>query len=98
APSGGGVPAAEYTALGYNYRMTDIQGALGSAQMDRAPEILRRRVAHARAYDKQLGDASWLRIPQVPAGFEHGYQSYVCLFQPELPTLDNAERLHGRRN
>ncbi len=89
---------AEYDHLGFNYRMTDIQGALGCAQMKRAESILEARRKGAARYDEKLAEISWLRIPAVPAGGEHGYQAYVCLFSPEEPSLDNAGRLHDRRN
>lgn len=88
----------EYECLGYNYRMTDIQGALGSAQMDRVDWILQKRREWAKRYDEQLKDRSWLDIPHVPDGCVHSYQSYVCLFRPEEPSLDNVDRLHERRN
>ncbi|MGQ9876699.1 MAG: DegT/DnrJ/EryC1/StrS family aminotransferase [Chloroflexus sp.] len=89
---------AEYNHLGYNYRMTDIQGALGCAQMERAEWILAERARRARLYDEMLAEVEWLQTPVVPDGYVHGYQSYVCLFCPEKPTLDNVERLHQRRN
>jgi len=89
---------AEYNYLGYNYRMTDIQGALGSVQMDRAAWILERRAELARRYDGLLADLPWVRRPIVPQNYVHGYQSYVCLFSPEKPTLANVERLHRQRN
>jgi dTDP-4-amino-4,6-dideoxygalactose transaminase len=89
---------SEYDVLGYNYRMTDIQGALGCVQMDRAGWILAERARRARLYDEMLAGLDWLQRPVVPAGCEHGYQSYVCLFRPEAPSLANVERLHERRN
>jgi dTDP-4-amino-4,6-dideoxygalactose transaminase len=89
---------AEYHHVGYNYRMTDLQGALGSAQMDRADAILDRRRELARHYDAALAGVEWLATPYVPAGYTHGYQSYVTLFRPEEPTLANVEALHDRRN
>ena len=89
---------ADYDRLGYNYRMTDIQGALGSAQMDRAAVILERRSACARWYDEHLAGIDWLATPAVPEGFRHTYQAYVCLFRPEAPSLGNVERLSVRRN
>ncbi len=89
---------AEYNMLGYNYRMTDIQGALGCAQLNRADWILGERARRARVYNEQLADLGWLETPIVPAGYEHGYQAYVCLFRPETPTLANVERLHELRN
>lgn len=95
---GGAYLLAEYPHLGFNVRMTDIQGALGCAQMDRADGILARRRELAARYDALLGGVDWLRTPAVPRGDVHGYQAYVCLFAPEEPTLGNVRDLHARRN
>ena len=89
---------SEYNHLGYNYRMTDIQGALGCAQMDRAAWILKTRSQHAQRYNQLLTEIEWLETPKVPDGLVHGYQAYVCLFRPEEPTLSNVDRLHQQRN
>jgi dTDP-4-amino-4,6-dideoxygalactose transaminase len=89
---------ADFSQLGFNYRMTDIQGALGCAQMDRADAILDERRRRAALYDEALAGVDWLRTPQTPAGDVHGYQSYCCLFAPEEPTLATSERLHDERN
>jgi perosamine synthetase len=89
---------AEYNQLGYNYRMTDLQGALGCAQMERAKWILAERARGARLYDEVLAEVDWLRTPEVPEGYVHGYQAYVCLFCPDEPTLNNVERLYRWRN
>lgn len=95
---GGSFLLAEYAHLGFNFRMTDIQAALGCAQMERADEILRRRSALAARYDQLLASVDWLRTPVVPAGDVHGYQAYVCLFAPDEPNFDNLSDLHERRN
>ena len=87
-----------YNHLGYNYRMTDIQGALGCAQMDRAKWILEERSKRAHLYNEMLQGIEWLELPEVPDGYIHGYQAYVCLFRPEHPTEKNVERLHHERN
>jgi dTDP-4-amino-4,6-dideoxygalactose transaminase len=89
---------ADYPRLGFNYRMTDVQGALGCAQMQRAEWILAERRRVAARYDEGLADVEWLRRPQAEHGFEHGYQAYVCLFAPDQPSLANAAALHERRN
>jgi dTDP-4-amino-4,6-dideoxygalactose transaminase len=89
---------AEYPHLGFNVRMTDIQGALGCTQMDRADWILARRQELAARYDSLLADVEWLQTPAVPTGDVHGYQAYVCLFLPVEPTLGNVRDLHARRN
>lgn len=95
----GGAPLlGGFEHLGYNYRMTDIQAALGCSQLARAESMLKERAARAQAYDAALSGVPWLRTPAVPEGDVHGYQAYVCLFRPETPTLDNVERLHVQRN
>ena len=89
---------SDYPRLGYNYRMTDLQGALGCAQMERASFILGERARRARRYDELLRDVRWLRPPRVPEHMAHGYQAYVCLYAPEEPSMANVRRLHERRN
>ncbi|MBK9782009.1 MAG: DegT/DnrJ/EryC1/StrS family aminotransferase [Anaerolineales bacterium] len=88
----------EFNVVGYNYRMTDFQGAIGAAQMHRLKWILEQRSRIASRYDRELSDLKWLRTPMTPKGYQHGYQSYVCLFRPEEPSLENVERLSNSRN
>jgi dTDP-4-amino-4,6-dideoxygalactose transaminase len=96
--SNGSFLLSEYEHLGFNFRMTDIQGALGSAQMDRVGGLLEARRRLAGRYDAMLADLEWLVTPLVPEGCVHGYQAYVCLFRPDEPTLDNVHDLHAQRN
>jgi perosamine synthetase len=88
---------SDFNRLGYNYRMTDLQGALGCAQMERASWILDERRRLARRYDDALADLSWLASPKVPQGNVHGYQAYVCLFRDNRG-LDSIEVLNAQRN
>ncbi len=88
----------DYDEIGFNYRLTDLQAAVGCAQMDRAAGILDARRHRARLYDEALGGWDWLRTPVVPSDMTHGYQAYVCLFAPETPSLDNVDALSARRN
>lgn len=88
----------EFNELGFNYRMTDLQGAIGSVQMDRLEGILSRRSDCARVYDQELDGLDGLALPFTPRGYTHGFQAYVCMFRPEEPTLENVEALHERRN
>ncbi len=87
-----------YKRLGFNYRMTDIQAALGVSQMRRADTIMASRRAAAARYGQLLAPLPWLRRPNPDADFLHGYQSYVCAFAPVVPTLSNWEELHRARN
>jgi len=76
----GGSLLPGFAVRGYNYRMTDLQGAIGVAQMGKAARILDARSALASRYDAALAGLSFLRTPAVPDGYTHGYQSYVCLY------------------
>ena len=82
----GGSLLPEYDKLGYNYRMTDLQGALGVAQMEKAEMILKGRKQAAAWYDELLAQVTEIKTPFVPGGYEHGFQSYVCLYQPDGET------------
>ena len=73
---------ADHIYAGYNQRMTDMQGALGNLQMDRASAIIEERRGIAAEFEAAFSDLDWLRTPKAPNGYGHGYQSYPCLFQP----------------
>ncbi len=88
----------EFPYLGYNYRMTDIQASIGSSQMDRADEIFQRRQKIAAVYSKELSSVEWIRIPYIPSNVQHGFQSYVCVFEPEKITSENVDKMHEMRN
>jgi dTDP-4-amino-4,6-dideoxygalactose transaminase len=88
----------EFPHLGYNYRMTDIQASIGSSQMDRAEDILSRRIEIAGLYDKFLSNISWLRSPFKGKNYSHSYQSYVCLFEPGKIKLENVNKINKQRN
>ncbi len=89
---------ADHPDAGYNQRMTDIQAALGAAQMDRAQVILQERQRLASRYDTAFADLLWLQTPVNPEGYEHSYQSYPCLFQPEPITPESISRINQVRN
>jgi dTDP-4-amino-4,6-dideoxygalactose transaminase len=89
---------SEYPHLGFNFRLTDIQAALGVAQMQRADWILGERRRRAARYDELLRDVQWFRPQTTPPGYVHGYQAYVGLFAPDEPSLANVAALHERRN
>lgn len=72
-------PMPEFPRLGFNYRLTDLQAALGVAQMGKLPRFLAERRRGAATYDRLLGAQPWLSIPRPPHGSLHAYQSYVGL-------------------
>lgn len=67
----------EFDMVGYNYRMTDIQGAVGVVQLKKLDMFIDERDKWARYYNEQFKDVSWLRTPQYSDRYKHGWQSYV---------------------
>ncbi len=79
----------EYPELGYNYRMTDIQGAIGIVQMARLDEILAKRQALASRYSTLIkANIDALDTPYTPEGYYHTYQSYCVWLNTERPRAD----------
>ena len=72
---------ADHPFAGFNQRMTDIQAALGAAQMDRANEIVLERRQLAKKYDEFLESIPWLKATATSQQIQHGYQSYPCLYK-----------------
>jgi perosamine synthetase len=68
----------EYPVLGYNYRLTDIQGAIGVEQMKKLDWILQRRLELGKRYDEAFADLDFIETPYEPPYAKHTYQSY-CL-------------------
>jgi dTDP-4-amino-4,6-dideoxygalactose transaminase len=96
----------EFNTLGFNSRMTDLQAALGVAQLEKADLILRERSQAASRYERLLGCIPELRSPGTPEGYSHAFQSYVCLYKADIKELGDGtnvnraqiERWTGERN
>ena len=89
---------ADHPDAGFNQRMTDLQGALGSSQMYRANDIVEERCVIADRYNKAFQDIPWLKKPFTGKGFTHCYQSYPCLFEPEGINENSIPRINSLRN
>lgn len=71
-----------YPILGFNYRMTDIQAAVGREQLKRLPEIVARRRELAERYHSLLSSTPGLVVPREPAHAHTNWQSY-CVRLPD---------------
>ena len=74
-----------YVCVGYNYRMTDIQAAVGIEQVKRLDWIVSRRRELAARYTKALRHHPWLRPPFVPNDAEPNFQSYAVRLTADAP-------------
>ena len=74
-----------YDEVGYNYRMTDLQAAVGLVQLERLDGMLARRRALAAQYSSGLSDLPWLTVPETPSGRLHNFQSYMVRLNDKAP-------------
>ena len=89
----------EFNLLGFNYRMTDLQGAVGLVQLQRLDAFIDERQRWADFYRSELATIPWLRVPTVTVGNRHGWQSFVCYVDPEtapMPRNQLMEKLQDR--
>jgi perosamine synthetase len=71
----------DYLEVGFNYRMTDMQAAVGRKQIQRLADIVARRRALANGYGELLGNIEGLRLPFEPEWARSNWQSY-CVRLP----------------
>jgi len=72
----------EYVELGFNYRMTDIQAAVGREQLKRIPEMIVNRRKQGERYKKLLSSIPGLVVPFEPEWAHSNWQSF-CVYLPE---------------
>ena len=84
--------------VGFNFRMTDLQAAIGLVQLKRLDDFVAERARWAAWYRENLADLPWLLLPEVPHGHGHGWQSYVARITSEAPAGRDAllGQLHER--
>jgi len=76
-------PAESYDEVGFNFRMTDLQAAVGLVQLGRLPEVVTRRRELAARYQAAIGEIVGLRAVQDPAHGSGNYQSFWVEVLPE---------------
>lgn len=67
--------------LGWNYRLPELNAAVGLAQMERLDEIVKRRQEIARYYGEVIKGCSWLIPQKVPKGYIHSYWTYTVRYE-----------------
>ena len=78
-----------------NLKMTDLQAAVGVAQLNRLPELIARRVSLAREYREALAGTSAI-LPAVPAGRSHIYYRFVVRISKRGSGSDELSECLGR--
>ncbi|WP_427172942.1 DegT/DnrJ/EryC1/StrS family aminotransferase [Arthrobacter sp. 92] len=78
-------PAEEYLEIGFNYRMTDMQAAVGLVQLNRLHAAVTRRREIVAGYHAALGGVGGLRLAQDPAYGASNFQSFWLEVLPDFP-------------
>lgn len=96
---GKGFLLPEFNEAGYNYRMTDIQGAMGLAQIKKLDFIIEEKRKSAAVYNeiitKKLPE---FIVPVEPKGYFHTYQSYVCMLDEKRLGFSSVKKGGEYRN
>lgn len=79
------VKMARFNILGYNYRMTDLQAAVGLEQLKKLEASVKRRITLANRYNQALQGIDYLNLPLRPEGYRHSYQTYVVFVRKTCP-------------
>jgi dTDP-4-amino-4,6-dideoxygalactose transaminase len=86
-----------YEHVGYNYRMTDIQAAIGLVQIKKLPRMLEQRRAQAAWYDNAFRDVEEVTVPYAPPEATHCYSSYLIRLNTRRTTRDLVLRAMAGR-
>ena len=81
----------EFNVMGFNYRMTDFQGAVGTVQLSKLDRFIDERNHWAAYYRRELADIPWLRTPEAPKGWRHAWQAYVTYVDPKKSPMPRNE-------
>lgn len=86
-----------FDEFGFNYRMTDLQGAVGSEQLKRLEGFIQERAKWADWYRKELSDLKSLKCPQEPCAGRHSWQSFVTRLRNDSTISRNhiMDELHA---
>lgn len=76
-------PPEEYAEIGFNFRMTDLQAAVGIIQLDRLPEVVARRRELAAGYAKAIAEIDGLRAVADPSWGTGNFQSFWVEVEPD---------------
>jgi dTDP-4-amino-4,6-dideoxygalactose transaminase len=86
----------QYPELGYNYKLTDIQAAIGLVQMGRVDYIIGERRRLAARYAELLSGEERISLPVEPVGYTHVYQSYCVRLGQGIEQLPLMREMAAR--
>jgi dTDP-4-amino-4,6-dideoxygalactose transaminase len=79
----------DHVEIGYNYRMTDIQAAVGIRQLEKLNWIVEERRKIAQKYHNALKDIPFIQLPSEKEGYFSNYQSFSVYLTEKCPLERN---------
>lgn len=76
--------------IGFNFRMGEIEAAIGLCQLAKGPDLIRRRQANVAYLERQMAGVPGLTMPTVGPGNEHVYYVHAMTYDPETMALPRA--------
>lgn len=82
----------DFKMLGFNYRMTDLQAAVGLVQLTKLDSFIEQRQTWADYYKQQLKNISWLVPQNIPEyATQHAWQAFVCYVDPKTAPMSRND-------
>ncbi len=81
----------DFNLLGFNYRMTDLQAAVGIVRLKKMEQFIRERNEMAAFYREQLKELKWLKLPNIPKGHKHGWQAFVTVVDESISPMSRND-------
>ena len=80
----------DFDLVGFNYRMTDVQAAIGRVQLQKLDSFVKEREDMAAFYSENLDEIEWIRLPKSDESNQHAWQAYVVRVEkPDTPNFRN---------
>jgi perosamine synthetase len=79
---------ARHIAVGFNYRMSELQAAVACAQLERAEELVNRRIKVAGIFDEVVNQTDLLTRQTEPEGYKNSYWSYSVVLNTDRPETE----------
>lgn len=88
----------DFNMVGYNYRMTDLQGSVGLIQLPKLDKFIDERAKWAKYYRDKLSHIKWLKLPEEPSDGRHGWQSFVTFVDESTSPMPRNDIMEALQN
>jgi perosamine synthetase len=88
----------DFNLLGFNYRMTDLQGAVGVVQLKKLDKFIAERQKWAEFYLTELKNLDWLHLPEITDSGKPAWQAFVLYVDPDKAPVSRNELMERLQN